>query len=191
MFRLSRSVALARTLARTAPRRTFALSQPLSKTSKPSTKDDPYPLPLSPEHVSPERDPPKAQADEPIQLDKEVDLSDPGLPFPDPLPRDGESVEQMRARLVYQTRKRGTLESDLLMSTFAKEHMGTMSEFELREFDKVSILVHVCLHMHLCFYHPPPSLTEGVILAADACNTLTRDTSFTSLPSSFLHEYCG
>jgi succinate dehydrogenase assembly factor 2 len=142
MHHLSRTIAVARTLARPAPRRTFALSRPVFH--RPTTKDDPYPLPLSPEHVSPERDPPKAQADEPIQLDKEVDLSDPALPFPDPLPRDGESVEQMRARLVYQTRKRGTLESDLLMSTFAKEHMGTMSEFELREFDKVSCPAPPC-----------------------------------------------
>ena len=43
----------------------------------------------------------------------------------------------MRARLVYQSRKRGTLESDLLLSTFARERLGGMSEEELREFDKV------------------------------------------------------
>lgn len=43
----------------------------------------------------------------------------------------------MRARLVYQSRKRGTLESDLLLSTFAKEELGQMNETELKEFDKV------------------------------------------------------
>ncbi len=59
------------------------------------------------------------------------------MPPPEPLPRTGEPVENMRARLVYQSRKRGTLESDLLLSTFAKERLGSMSEAELREFDKV------------------------------------------------------
>jgi len=43
----------------------------------------------------------------------------------------------MRARLVYQSRKRGTLESDLLLSTFARDHLETMEEAELREYDKV------------------------------------------------------
>lgn len=43
----------------------------------------------------------------------------------------------MRARLLYQSRKRGTLESDLLLSTFAREHLPTMSRAELSEYDKV------------------------------------------------------
>ena len=43
----------------------------------------------------------------------------------------------MRARLVYQSRKRGTLESDLLLSTFAQERLGSMGVEELREFDRV------------------------------------------------------
>lgn len=58
-------------------------------------------------------------------------------PPPQPLPRPGESVETLRARLVYQSRKRGTLESDLLLSTFAKERLGEMTEGELKEFDRV------------------------------------------------------
>ena len=58
-------------------------------------------------------------------------------PPPNPLPRPGESTETMRARLVYQSRKRGTLENDLLLSTFAQEHLGTMNAEELSEFDKV------------------------------------------------------
>ena len=45
----------------------------------------------------------------------------------------------MRARLVYQSRKRGTLESDLLLSTFARDFLGGMSEEELYEYDKVSL----------------------------------------------------
>ena len=67
----------------------------------------------------------------------EKTTSGPDAPAPEPLPRPGESVERMRARLVYQSRKRGTLESDLLLSTFAEERVGGMGEEELREFDKV------------------------------------------------------
>ncbi|KAF8915463.1 hypothetical protein BGZ52_000590, partial [Haplosporangium bisporale] len=38
-----------------------------------------------------------------------------------PLPRDpDESLQTIRARLTYQSRKRGILETDLLLSTFAK-----------------------------------------------------------------------
>ena len=58
-------------------------------------------------------------------------------------------MEKMRARLVYQGRKRGTLESDLLLSTFAKERLDSMSEEELREFDKVRPSCVAALH-HLC-----------------------------------------
>jgi succinate dehydrogenase assembly factor 2 len=61
-------------------------------------------------------------------------------PPPEPLPRPGESTETTRARLVYQSRKRGTLENDLLLGTFAQEHLGTMSAEELSEFDKVRSL---------------------------------------------------
>ncbi|KAK7041416.1 Succinate dehydrogenase assembly factor 2 mitochondrial [Paramarasmius palmivorus] len=60
----------------------------------------------------------------------------PDLPAPTPLERPNETVETMRARLVYQSRKRGTLESDLLMSTFARDQLATMSEEELREYDR-------------------------------------------------------
>jgi len=58
-------------------------------------------------------------------------------PPPKPLPRPGEPIETTRARLVYQSRKRGTLESDLLLSTFALEHLGAMDAEELSEFDKL------------------------------------------------------
>lgn len=59
------------------------------------------------------------------------------IPPPKPLPRPGETIETTRARLVYQSRKRGTLENDLLLGTFAQEHLGTMDAEELSEFDKV------------------------------------------------------
>ncbi|KAF8609609.1 mitochondrial protein, partial [Ceratobasidium sp. AG-I] len=82
---------------------------------------DPYPLPLS-------KDVP--------QVESTSDILDESL-LPSPIVRHNESLSSLRARLVYQTRKRGTLESDLLLSTFAKENLPVMSEAELREFDKL------------------------------------------------------
>ncbi|KAG0349783.1 succinate dehydrogenase assembly factor 2 [Podila minutissima] len=54
-----------------------------------------------------------------------------------PLPRDpDESLQTIRARLTYQSRKRGILETDLLLSTFAKEFLGKMTLDECKRFDK-------------------------------------------------------
>ncbi|KAG6010479.1 hypothetical protein E4U21_006481 [Claviceps maximensis] len=52
-----------------------------------------------------------------------------------PLRRTGEDDDTKRARLLYQSRKRGTLESDLLLSTFAKAHLPTMSSDLLTQYD--------------------------------------------------------
>lgn len=77
---------------------------------------DPWPLPHTPEHLAS-----TTPADKP----------------PPPLPRLNETVETLRARLIYQSRKRGTLENDLLLSTFARDHLGAMTQAELKEYDKV------------------------------------------------------
>ncbi|KAK0741155.1 Flavinator of succinate dehydrogenase-domain-containing protein [Schizothecium vesticola] len=53
----------------------------------------------------------------------------------EPLRRTGESPETMRARLLYQSRKRGTLESDLILSTFASTHLASMSPAQLAQYD--------------------------------------------------------
>jgi succinate dehydrogenase assembly factor 2 len=79
---------------------------------------DPWPLPHTPEHLESTKTPED-------------------LPPPTPLPRPNEAIETMRARLMYQSRKRGTLESDLLLSTFARDVLAGMEEEELREYDKV------------------------------------------------------
>ncbi|KAK4190639.1 putative early meiotic induction protein 5, mitochondrial precursor [Podospora australis] len=53
----------------------------------------------------------------------------------EPLRRVGEEPDVMRARLLYQSRKRGTLESDLLLSTFASSHLSSMTPAQLKEYD--------------------------------------------------------
>jgi succinate dehydrogenase flavin-adding protein (antitoxin of CptAB toxin-antitoxin module) len=53
----------------------------------------------------------------------------------EPLRRTGEDTNTKRARLLYQSRKRGTLESDLLLSTFAATNLPTMTPAQLHEYD--------------------------------------------------------
>ncbi|KAI4286097.1 MAG: hypothetical protein L6R35_004487 [Caloplaca aegaea] len=53
----------------------------------------------------------------------------------EPKRRTGEDDNTMRARLLYQSRKRGTLESDLLLSTFADNHLPRMSTRQLQQYD--------------------------------------------------------
>lgn len=81
---------------------------------------DPFPLPLSSAELT-DREP----------IPQEL--------LPTPLPRPNESLDALRGRLNYQSRKRGTLESDLLLSTFAKENLASMTLAELEAFDKVCI----------------------------------------------------
>lgn len=57
--------------------------------------------------------------------------------LPRPIDRSSETPDVTRARLLYQSRKRGILETDLLLSTFANKHLSTMSEQEMREYEKV------------------------------------------------------
>ncbi|PQE19114.1 tpr repeat protein [Rutstroemia sp. NJR-2017a BBW] len=53
----------------------------------------------------------------------------------EPLRRTGEDDGKMRARLLYQSRKRGTLESDLLMSTFADTYLPKMTSSQMAQYD--------------------------------------------------------
>lgn len=57
--------------------------------------------------------------------------------IPTPIDRSYETPDVTRARLVYQSRKRGILETDLVLSTFADKFLPTMSPEELKEYDKV------------------------------------------------------
>ncbi|KZT25790.1 DUF339-domain-containing protein [Neolentinus lepideus HHB14362 ss-1] len=109
---------------RNIPRRTASCSTRTLTTTSPC-RADPWILPNTPEHIK-QTAPPEDAADSPA-------LST----FP-PLPRHGETLENMRSRLLYQVRKRGTLETDLLLSTFAtRPVLDTMSVDELAEFDKL------------------------------------------------------
>jgi len=54
-----------------------------------------------------------------------------------PIERKNEDLKKKKARLVYQSRKRGILETDLLLSKFAKLYLDSFSMEELDEYDKL------------------------------------------------------
>jgi succinate dehydrogenase assembly factor 2 len=56
--------------------------------------------------------------------------------------RAGESLEEKRSRLMYQSRKRGTAENGLLVGNFSAKFLPGMSERELDEFDQIINELH-------------------------------------------------
>ncbi|KAH6559691.1 hypothetical protein BASA50_010114 [Batrachochytrium salamandrivorans] len=59
----------------------------------------------------------------------------PAFSIPKRLARKNESIQTKRARLIWQSRKRGILETDLLLSTYICHALPTMTESELAEYD--------------------------------------------------------
>lgn len=59
------------------------------------------------------------------------------IPPPPPIKRTNETEATMRKRLLYQVRKRGILENDLLLSTFAEVYFPSMTLKELNTFDRL------------------------------------------------------
>ncbi|GAC73260.1 pyruvate dehydrogenase E1, beta subunit [Moesziomyces antarcticus T-34] len=106
------------------------------------TLSDPYPLPFSPDIVDlnnadsgPESGPQSKWAGVNLASDRQT-LDDVDAPMRVP-GRETEDRTTKIARLVYQCRKRGTLETDLLLSTFAKKELKNLPNEELDEFDRL------------------------------------------------------
>lgn len=57
--------------------------------------------------------------------------------IPKYIEREGENAELKRARLVYQSRKRGMLENGLLLSTFAKKYLSGFNDAQLQLYDRL------------------------------------------------------
>ncbi|XP_012267851.2 succinate dehydrogenase assembly factor 2, mitochondrial-like [Athalia rosae] len=51
--------------------------------------------------------------------------------------REGEEPALKRARLMYQSRKRGMLENGLLLSTFAKKYLNSFNESQIQLYDRL------------------------------------------------------
>uniref|UniRef100_A0A8C4W045 Succinate dehydrogenase complex assembly factor 2 n=1 Tax=Gopherus evgoodei TaxID=1825980 RepID=A0A8C4W045_9SAUR len=59
------------------------------------------------------------------------------IPLPPWQERPGEPLQAKRARLLYESRKRGMLENCLLLSLFAKENLNSMTERQLNLYDRL------------------------------------------------------
>ncbi|XP_012539294.2 succinate dehydrogenase assembly factor 2, mitochondrial [Monomorium pharaonis] len=51
--------------------------------------------------------------------------------------REGEDTNLKKARLIYQSRKRGMLENGLLLSTFAHKYLNTFDDKQLKLYDQL------------------------------------------------------
>ncbi|XP_028409521.1 succinate dehydrogenase assembly factor 2, mitochondrial-like [Dendronephthya gigantea] len=67
--------------------------------------------------------------------DNIIDRPDMGPPIPPYQKRQGETTDVKKARLLYQSRKRGMLENGLLLSTFAEGFLTTSNEKLLDQYD--------------------------------------------------------
>ncbi|CAH1958767.1 unnamed protein product [Acanthoscelides obtectus] len=67
-----------------------------------------------------------------------IDPPDDGIvEIPKPKSRENEPMKQRKARLLYQSRKRGMLENDLLLSTFVHKHLDLFSETQVELYDSL------------------------------------------------------
>lgn len=76
----------------------------------------------------------KLQGAQQSSIDGDSDLVIPDIPRQD---RSLESIEAKRGRLLYSSRHRGILETDLLLSTFSKKYLDSMSEEQVQEYDEL------------------------------------------------------
>lgn len=66
-----------------------------------------------------------------------VDMPDKSLPIPKYQAKQNETTDVKRARLLYQSRKRGMLENGLILSTFAAQFLNQMTEKQLDLYDSL------------------------------------------------------
>ncbi|CAD5122420.1 DgyrCDS10848 [Dimorphilus gyrociliatus] len=59
------------------------------------------------------------------------------ISIPRYVPRENEPLQSKISRLEYQSRKRGMLENDLLLSTFADKYLRNLTEEQLDMYDKL------------------------------------------------------
>ena len=91
----------------------------------PSQADDPWAIPMQHAGTVPE----------------DVPMNPGSVEGQHPEGRDiDEATETMRARLVYLSRKRGILEMEMLLSTFIKDSLKTMTREEMQEYDRVGAI---------------------------------------------------
>lgn len=98
---------------------------------KPSTASDPFPLPFDPRLQGLSMSSEHQSEGLMNGVEEPIPLRVPGREIGD------ETRENKVKRLIWQARKRGTLEADLLLATFAKKELAKLNEEELDEFDRL------------------------------------------------------
>ncbi|KAI0451692.1 Flavinator of succinate dehydrogenase-domain-containing protein [Xylaria acuta] len=101
----------------------------------------------------------------------------------EPLRRVGEDEETIRARLIYQSRKRGILETDLLLSTFADQYLPTMSQEQMLEYDLFLDENDWDIYYWATQEEPSPS-SSSITTTTSASSSNTTDTSSAAYGSS-------
>ncbi|KAJ2811460.1 Succinate dehydrogenase assembly factor 2 mitochondrial [Coemansia furcata] len=76
--------------------------------------------------------------------------------------RGAEDTHTMRRRLLYQMRKRGILETDLLLSTFASEHLANLEHAELVELDSLLSNIDWDIFYWATNKTPAPEAVQGM-----------------------------
>jgi len=66
-----------------------------------------------------------------------VDVPDQSIAIPNYKHKENETMELRKARLLYQSRKRGMLENGLLLSTFAARYLKNMDEKQMILYDSL------------------------------------------------------
>lgn len=66
-----------------------------------------------------------------------IEFTEDPVKIPEYVDRKGESLDVWRARLLYQARKRGTLENGILLSSFASKYLYKMDDKQLLDFDRL------------------------------------------------------
>jgi antitoxin CptB len=72
--------------------------------------------------------------------------------------RSSEGLDERRRRLLYRTWHRGTREMDLIMGCFADAEIGTMSEADVAELERLSEVADGELYAWVSYEVDPPSL---------------------------------
>ncbi|XP_022829126.1 succinate dehydrogenase assembly factor 2-B, mitochondrial-like isoform X1 [Spodoptera litura] len=72
-----------------------------------------------------------------FMCDKPIDVDYSYVEIPHYDVEKSQSLETRKARLMYQSRKRGMLENDLLLSTFAKKYLPSLNEDQTKMYDRL------------------------------------------------------
>lgn len=135
---MQRFILPTRTALRSTTTRSLHLTRPTFSANSNSESDLTHPALL--------RDPPAETPTDPWSLTPPPPPPTPTGPAPTmqqllasphPEGRDNEQTETLRKRLVYESRKRGILEMDLILGTFAKSRLAELDDGQLREYDRV------------------------------------------------------